>query len=266
MNSAEFVRRAANLESTTVSAASYDAIAMAPRVALILPALDEEQNVAAMLDELARATQPDGLPGLALAQIIVVDNGSTDRTAAVARERGAQVVLEPRRGYGRACLAGIAAVEPQADIIAFMDADGSDDPAELSRLIAPIERGEADLVLGSRVLGQRETGSLTPQQQFGNLLATFLMRVFYGARFTDLGPFRAIRRDALDRIGMRDTNFGWTTEMQIKAAQHRLRILEIPARHRRRRGGKSKIAGSIRGSLLAAAKIIWTILRYRLSN
>ena len=266
VNSAEFVRRAANLESTTVSAASYDAIAMAPRVALILPALDEEQNVAAMLDELARATQLDGLPGLALAQIIVVDNGSTDRTAAVARERGAQVVLEPRRGYGQACLAGIAAVGPQADIIAFMDADGSDDPAELSRLIAPIERGEADLVLGSRVLGQRETGSLTPQQQFGNLLATFLMRVFYGARFTDLGPFRAIRRDALDRIGMRDTNFGWTTEMQIKAAQHRLRILEIPARHRRRRGGKSKIAGSIRGSLLAAAKIIWTILRYRFSS
>src|SRR5207302_828212 len=126
-----------------IAIASYDAIAMAPRVALILPALDEEQNVAAMLDELARATQLDGLPGLALAQIIVVDNGSTDRTAAVARERGAQVVLEPRRGYGQACLAGIAAVEPQADIIAFMDADGSDDPAELSRLIAPIERGEA---------------------------------------------------------------------------------------------------------------------------
>src|SRR3989442_5577304 len=175
VNWAELLRRAANLESTTVPAASYDAIAMAPRVALILPALDEEQNVAAMLDELARATQLDGLPGLALAQIIVVDNGSTDRTAAVARERGAQVVLEPRRGYGRASRAGIAAVEPQADIIAFIDAPSKREPPDLSRLIAPIERGGADLRPASRVLGQSETGSPSPPPEVGNFVGTVPM-------------------------------------------------------------------------------------------
>ena len=227
---------------------------MAERVALIIPALDEEQTIGATLG---------GLAGQTLAQAVVVDNGSTDRTAEVARARGAQVVVEPRRGYGRACLAGLAALEPEMSIVAFMDADGSDDPADLARVVAPIERGEADLVIGSRVLGEREPDSLSPQQRFGNRVASLLLCAFYGARYTDLGPFRAIRRDALERLGMRDTDYGWTIEMQIKAHRQGLRVLEVPVRYRRRRGGASKVSGSIRGSLLAGAKIIWTILRYR---
>jgi len=240
---------------------------MAEPVALIIPALNEEQSVPALLDDLAKVAMRDGL---ALAQVIVVDNGSTDGTAEAARAPRnfgrVQVVAEPRRGYGRACLAGLAAVEPQICIVAFMDADGSDDPADLARLVAPIERDEADLVIGSRVLGEREAGALTPHQRFGNRLATFLLRVFYGARYTDLGPFRAIRREALERLAMRDTNFGWTIEMQIKAAQHCIRTQEIAVRCRRRRGGKSKVSGSVRGSLLAGTKILWTILRCRFST
>ncbi len=230
---------------------------MTERVAVIIPALNEEEALGGTLEALA---------GHAPQQVIVVDNGSTDRTAEVARQRGAQVVVEPRRGYGRACLAGIAAVEPGANIVAFMDADGSDDEADLSRLVAPLLSGEADLVIGSRVRGEREPDSLSPQQRFGNWLATRLLRALFGARYTDLGPFRAIRREALERLGMRDTNFGWTIEMQIKAHQKRLRVREIPVRYRRRRGGKSKISGSLRGSIGAGAKILWTILRCRFSR
>ncbi len=230
---------------------------MAEPVALIIPALNEEPAIGATLDSLPRNL---------LAQVIVVDNGSTDRTAEVARAHRAKVVLEPRRGYGRACLAGIAAVAPQVRTIAFMDGDGSDDPADLERLLAPLERGEADLVIGSRVLGEREEGALTPQQQFGNWLAARLLRLFYGVRYTDLGPFRAIRREALQRLGMCDLNFGWTVEMQIKAARHGLRVKEIPVGYRRRRAGRSKVSGSLLGSILAGLKILWTLLRYRFSD
>ncbi len=237
---------------------------MAERVAFIIPALNEEQSLPGLLDDVAHASALGGTSGPM--QVIVVDNGSTDRTAEVARAHGARVVSEPRRGYGRACLAGIAAARPDAGIIAFMDADRSDAPADLPCLLAPIARGEADLVIGSRVLGEREKDSLSRQQRFGNLLATWLLRVLYGARYTDLGPFRAIRRDALQRLGMRDTNFGWTIEMQIKAHRQGLRVLEVPVQHRRRRSGESKISGSVRGSLLAGMKIIWTILRYRFSR
>jgi glycosyltransferase involved in cell wall biosynthesis len=236
---------------------------MAERFAVILPALNEEEAIAATLDELLGAAASHASSAVELAQIIVVDNGSTDRTAAVAQAHGAQVVSELRRGYGSACLAGIAALRPDVSIVAFMDADGSDDPADLAHVLEPIERAEAELVLGSRVLGEREAGSLTPHQAFGNRLATSLMRLLYGAHYSDLGPFRAIRRDALERLEMRDTTFGWTIEMQIKAAQQPFRVLEIPVRHRRRRGGESKIAGSLRGSILAGARIIWTILRHR---
>lgn len=232
-------------------------------VALIIPALNEERSIAATLDEFHAAA---GQACIALAQVIVVDNGSADQTGEVARKHGAQVVAEPRRGYGRACLAGIAALDPRAKIIAFMDADGSDDPADFARLLAPIERNEADLVLGSRVLGQREAGALTPQQRCGNRLATSLLRLLFGARYTDLGPFRAIRRDALGQLGMRDTNFGWTVEMQIKAQRQGLRVREVPVRYRRRRGGQSKVSGTVRGAVLAGAKIIWTVLRYRLAR
>jgi glycosyltransferase involved in cell wall biosynthesis len=194
--------------------------------------------------------------------VIVVDNGSTDRTAQVARAHGAQVVHEPHRGYGSACLAGMAALAPDVTVVAFMDGDGSDDPADLPRLLEPIVRGDADMVLGSRVLGERETGALTPQQRFGNALATVLLRALHGARYSDLGPFRAIRREALDRLGMRDTSFGWTVEMQIKAARHGLRVQEIPVHYRKRRAGQSKISGTLRGTISAGAKITWTIFRY----
>ena len=230
---------------------------MAERVALIIPALNEEETIAAALDGLARQ---------ALAQVVVVDNGSSDHTAEVARRCGALVVSEPRRGYGQACLAGLAVLEPNASIVVFMDADGSDDPADLERLLGPIRRGEADFVIGSRALGERERGSLSRQQRFGNRLASMLLRVLYGAHCTDLGPFRAIRREALEKLSMRDTNFGWTVEMQIKARRHGLRVREVPVRYRRRRGGKSKVSGSVRGSIPAGAKILWTILRYRFSG
>ncbi len=236
---------------------------MAERVALIIPALNEEQSLPGVLAEIAQTAMLGGSAGPT--QVIVVDNGSTDRTAEVARVLGAQVVSEPRRGYGRACLAGIDAAGSDASFIAFMDADGSDAPADLRHLLTPIANGEADLVIGSRVLGERQQDSLSLQQRFGNRLATWLLRLLYNARYTDLGPFRAIRREALLRLAMRDTNFGWTIEMQIKAHQQGLRVLEVPVRHRRRRGGESKISGSFRGSLLAGLKIIWTILRYRFS-
>lgn len=228
---------------------------MPERFALIIPALNEEAAIGPTLE---------ALRGAALDQLIVVDNGSTDRTAEVARAHGAEVVAEPRRGYGQACLAGMAALRPEITVVAFMDGDGSDDPADLPRLLDPIVRGEAEMVLGSRVLGTRETGALTPQQRFGNALATGLLRLFHGARYTDLGPFRTIRRDALERLRMRDTNYGWTIEMQIKAARHNLRVREIPVNYRRRRAGQSKISGTLRGTFSAGMKIIWTIFRYSL--
>src|SRR5262249_46641082 len=189
-----------------------------------------------------------------------------DRTAEVARARGAQVVLEPRRGYGRACLAGLAALSPEIRIVAFMDADGSDDPRDLVSLVEPIGRGEADLVIGSRELGQREPHALPAHQRCGNWLATFLVRLFYGARYTDLGPFRAIRRDGLEQLALGHTNFGWTIEMQVKAHRASLLVREIPVRYRRRRSGRSKVSGTIRGSVRAGAEILWTILRCRFSS
>jgi glycosyltransferase involved in cell wall biosynthesis len=226
---------------------------MPERFALIIPALNEEAVIGSSLDSLR---------GAPIEQLIVVDNGSTDRTAEIARAHGAEVVSEPRRGYGQACLAGIAALRDEITVVCFMDGDGSDDPADLPKLFEPIVQGEADMVLGSRVLGTREAGALSPQQRFGNALATSLLRLFHGARQTDLGPFRAIRRDALDRLRMSDTNYGWTIEMQIKAASGRLRVKEIPVSYRKRRAGQSKISGTIRGTISAGTKIIWTILRY----
>ena len=226
-------------------------------VGLILPALNEEPVIGVTLE---------GLKGLGLGQIIVVDNGSMDRTAEVAVAQGAHVVREPRRGYGQACLAGMAALTPKAALVAFMDADGSDDPTDLPRLLEPIRKAEADMVVGSRTLGRREQGAVAPHQHFGNWLATSLLRVLYGARYTDLGPFRVIRREALDRLQMRDTGFGWTVEMQIKAHQLRLRVVELPVAYRKRKLGVSKISGTVRGSIGAGAKIIWTIAKYRIAG
>ena len=198
---------------------------------------------------------PDGL----VTQIVVVDNGSTDATPIRAEQAGAQVVSEPRRGYGQACLTGLAAID--ADIVVFLDGDYSDYPNEMRALLRPIIAGEADLVIGSRTRGHSERGALLPQQRFGNALATFLIRMLCGVSYTDLGPFRAIRADALRRLRMQDRDYGWTVEMQIKAARLGLRIVEVPVRYRKRIG-QSKVSGTLKGSVLAGYKIIWSILRY----
>ncbi|HET7106688.1 MAG TPA: glycosyltransferase family 2 protein [Candidatus Acidoferrum sp.] len=232
-------------------------------ITIIIPALNEEAALAPMLDGLRAALDA---AACADADIIVVDNGSRDATAAVARKHGARVVSEPRRGYGQACLAGIAALTSATEIVVFLDADGSDDPEDLVRLLTPLREGAADLVLGSRTIAAKTSGSFTPQQAFGNWLATALMRLFFAARYTDLGPFRVIRRDALDRLHMRDTNFGWTIEMQIKAHRAGLRVLEIPVNYRKRIAGESKISGSLAGTIRAGWKILWTIAKHGLSS
>jgi glycosyltransferase involved in cell wall biosynthesis len=233
----------------------------AERLALILPALNEEESVGATLCAIHAAD----LSPHSLVQVLVVDNGSDDRTAEVAQKHGATVIREPRRGYGRACLKGIDSLAPDVTIVGFMDADGCDDPADLPRLIAPIAAGEADLVLGSRILGRAEPGSLTPQQLLGNRLAVALMRLLYGTQYTDLGPFRCIRRTKLEQLGMKDTDFGWTIEMQIKACLSGLRAKEIPVNYRKRRHGQSKIAGTIRGTVFAGTKILWTVLKHKIT-
>lgn len=222
------------------------------RVCAVIPALNEEGAIGLVLRDLPRAL---------VGHVIVVDNGSRDATAERAAAAGAQVVREPRRGYGSACLAGIAALPADCEVVLFLDADHSDHGEEAALLLAPIARGEADLVIGSRLLGRAEPGALLPQARFGNTLACFLMRVRFGHRYTDLGPFRAITRAALARIGMVDTNFGWTVEMQIKALRHGLRVVDVPVSYRRRTG-VSKITGTVGGTLRAGWKILWTIFRY----
>ncbi|HEU4887566.1 MAG TPA: glycosyltransferase family 2 protein [Thermoanaerobaculia bacterium] len=221
-------------------------------VALIIPALDEEHAIGALLEAIDRSVVRD---------VIVGDNGSRDGTAAVARERGAQVVRVEERGYGAACAGALSAISDDVDVVLFMDADGSDDPAEIPQVLAPILGGRADLVIGSRALGIVERGALTPQQRFGNWLATWMISVLYGHRYTDLGPFRAIRRELLDRIGMRDRRYGWTVEMQVRALQLGARVEEVPVRYRRR-VGKSKISGTVSGVVKAGWWIVYTILKY----
>ena len=224
-----------------------------PRVSLVIPALNEEKSLPLVLDALPRDL---------LQEIVVVDNGSADGTARVAQTAGARVVKEPRRGYGRACLTGIAALEP-TDVVAFVDADFSDHPEEIVEVVRPILEDRADLVIGSRLLGEREPGALLPQARFGNWLATRLIRWFWGMSFTDLGPFRAIRADSLRSLAMADEDFGWTVEMQVKAAQRGLRCVEVPVRYRKR-VGKSKITGTISGTVRAGVKILGTIFAARL--
>jgi glycosyltransferase involved in cell wall biosynthesis len=236
---------------------------MPPPIAFIIPAFNEEAALAPMLDGLRAALDANGCAG---ADVIVVDNGSTDGTAKVAGEYGARVVSEPRRGYGQACLAGIASLTGATGIVVFLDADGSDDPRDLGPLLAPLRAGNADLVVGSRTEAVRSSGAFTPQQAFGNWLATRLMRLLFGARYSDLGPFRAIRREALDQLHMQDTNFGWTIEMQINAHRQGLRVLEIPVNYRKRMAGESKISGSFVGTVRAGWKILWTIAKYGVSG
>lgn len=237
-------------------------------VDVIIPALDEEGPLALVLAGLPRPGAVVGAPASGtLRRVIVVDNGSRDRTAQVAAAAGAEVVSEPRRGYGSACLAGIAhAAADPPDAVAFVDADHSDDPAELPALLAPLARGEADLVIGARVPEWREPGAFTPVQRFGNALSAALIRTLWGVRITDLGPFRAITWPALVRLRMRDRDYGWTVEMQTRAFAAGMRVTEVPVRYRRRRLGRSKVAGTLRGVWGAGTKILWTIARVRLGG
>ena len=225
---------------------------MSASISVIIPALDEEEPIGAVV----RACLANGLPD----EVIVVDNGSTDDTAVRATAAGARVVQAPR-GYGRACAAGVAAADPSAAVLVFLDGDGSDCPEFMEQLVRPIFRGEADFVIGSRVRGQREPGSMNFQQIFAGRAAGFLLRVLYGIPFTDMCPFRAIRRDALERLGMREETYGWNLEMQMRAARTGLRILEMPVNHRCRTGGESKVSGTLRGTFVAGARIIATFLR-----
>jgi glycosyltransferase involved in cell wall biosynthesis len=193
-------------------------------------------------------------------EVIVVDNGSKDRTAEEARLAGARIITAPR-GYGRACAAGIGAVSPESEIIVFLDGDGSDCAEFMGGLVEPIARGEYDFVIGSRTRGQREPGSMNAQQIFAGRLAGLLIRLLYGDSFTDMCPFRAIRRDCLTKLGMREQTYGWNLEMQMKVARAGLRILEIPVNHRCRAGGVSKVSGTFRGTVVAGVRIVTTFLR-----
>ncbi len=219
------------------------------KVSVIIPVLNEEGAIANVIND---------IPKSLVQEIIVVDNGCTDRTAEIARKHGAKVVCEQQRGYGSACLAGIAAVQT-ADIVVFLDGDYSDDPTEMPSLVQPIQEGLAEFVIGTRI--PTEKGALLPQAQFGNKLATFLMRIFFGVRYTDLGPFRAIRYEQLQALDMQDKNFGWTIEMQLKAAKIGMNVREVPVSYRRRIG-TSKISGTFLGSLKAGVKILATLFRY----
>lgn len=228
-------------------------------VAFVVPALNEEDVIAGQVTEiLAVAAQPD-LPVI-VARVLVVDNGSTDQTAARAAAAGAEVISEPRRGYGRACLSGVEAAAG-CDLIVLMDGDRSDQPAELPRLLAPLLAGEADLVIGSRTQGDAEPGSLTPQQRVGNRVATLLLWALFGVRVTDIGPFRVIRRRDLLGLSMREMTYGWSVEMIARGVRRGLRIREVPVSYRKRAGGESKVSGTLRGSVRAGGRITATILR-----
>ncbi|MBT3184240.1 MAG: glycosyltransferase family 2 protein [Nitrospina sp.] len=227
---------------------------MHPRISVIIPAFNEEKSIGLVLD---------ALPQELLHEVIVVDNNSTDNTARSAIEKGARVVEEKRRGYGSACLKGISELD-NPHIVVFLDGDFSDYPEEIIKLVAPIESGEMDFVLGSRMILPESRLALLPQSRYGNQLAVFLMRLFFRHQYTDLGPFRAIRYGALQSIAMQDTNFGWTVEMQIKAIKKGLRILEIPVKYRER-VGVSKITGTFSGTIKAGTKIIYTIFKYLLT-
>lgn len=223
-------------------------------VAVIIPALNEAQTIHALVRETGQ--QP-------VAWIIVVDNGSTDGTAEAARAAGTEVVVEPRRGYGYACAMGTArALELGAETLVYMDGDGSARPDEIPRLLRPLQKGEADLVLGSRVLGEAAVGALAPHQRFGNALSAALMRRLYGIPVTDLGPYRAIRAGLLRELDMREMTYGWPTEMTVKAARRGARVVEVPVSWANRRAGRSKVSGTVRGSILAGIYILGVTLRY----
>jgi len=226
-------------------------------VSVVVPALNEEEPIAAVVREVTATAIPR--------EVIVVDNESTDRTAEQAETAGARVV-RATRGYGWACAAGVAAVLKDCDIIVFLDGDGSDVPALMPALLDPIYHGTHDFVIGSRIRGHREAGSMNFQQVFAGYLAGFLIRLLYGVRYTDMCAFRAIRRDALAKLDMREKTYGWNLEMQMKAARAGLRILEVPVDHRRRAGGTSKVSGTLRGTFLAGWRIVATFFRIALAK
>lgn len=227
-----------------------------PIIDVIIPAYNEEKSIGLVIGD---------IPNELIREIIVCNNNSTDQTAIAARQAGATVVDQPQKGYGSACLKGIAYIrdkpeQEQPDILVFLDGDYSDHPEEMPDLVRPILTQEADLVIGSRALGNMEKGAMMPQQVFGNWLATNLIRLFYHYHFTDLGPFRAIRWEKLLALDMQDPDFGWTVEMQVKAAKYKLKCVEIPVNYRKR-VGVSKVSGTIRGTILAGHKILWTIFK-----
>ncbi len=226
------------------------------QVAVIIPALDEAEAIGPVVGAVDRSI---------VDQIVVADNGSSDNTAEIAAAAGALVVREDRRGYGSACLRAIEEV-PASDILVFLDADGSDDPASIEELLKALVESEADLVIGSRVLGKAEKGALTALQLFGNWLTCTLVRWLWGVHYSDLGPFRAIRRSSYDRLGMADPDFGWTIEMQVKAAQHNLKTTEIPVDYRVRQAGRSKVSGTLRGSFGAGKRILGYVFEAKLQE
>jgi glycosyltransferase involved in cell wall biosynthesis len=223
-----------------------------PYVSVIIAALNEEEAIGKVINDVPRQIADE---------IIVVDNGSTDRTAEVAAAAGARVVTEPQRGYGRAFRAGLRSLSADSEIVVFLDGDGSDCPEMMNRLVEPIIKGTHDFVISSRTRGRRERGSMNWHQVFAGYMVGFFLRLLYGVRSTDMGPFRAIRRDALERLNMREETYGWPLEMQMRAARAHLRTLEVPVDYRRRAGGQSKIAGTVRGSVLAATRILLTLAR-----
>jgi glycosyltransferase involved in cell wall biosynthesis len=228
------------------------------RTALVIPALNEEEALAKLLAELSTE-----LSKYSFAHIIVVDNGSTDRTAEVARNAGALVVNEPVRGYGRACASGFQkAYELGVETVVFMDGDGSDDPADLPLMLAPVQSGTADLVMGSRVTKRAESGAIPPQARFGNWLVSGLLNLMYSQQLHDIGSFRVVQCQSLQALQMREMTFGWPVEMLVKAAQAGYRIVEVPIHYRRRSHGKSKVAGTITGSIKAAYSMLTVTFRY----
>lgn len=224
------------------------------KINVVIPAFNEELSIGKVVD---------AIPKDWIETVIVVNNNSTDKTQEVATLAGATVLLEKRKGYGYACLTGIEeAKKNKADIIVFLDGDFSDYPEEIPQVIEPILEQGMDMVIGSRATGKREKGSMTPQQVFGNWLATRLMKIFYGAIFTDLGPFRAIKMDALEKLQMADKTYGWTIEMQIKAAKHKMNFCEVPVQYKKRIG-VSKVSGTVKGTVLAGIKIIFAVFKYK---